>query len=180
LWDIGVFFFKVGAVTFGGGLTIIAFIQDQVVNQLHWITAEQFLDALAIGQVTPGPVIMLAAFVGYKVAGVAGAVVAASAIFLPSFILMLSILPLLDRVRSLAWTRAAMRGISPAVVGAVALTVVQLTPHAVSDVFTGALFVLTIAALLLWKLPALVLALSGGLLGILVRSRFAMRLREFT
>jgi chromate transporter len=169
LWDIGVFFFKVGAVTFGGGLTIIAFIQDQVVNQLQWITAEQFLDALAIGQVTPGPVIMLAAFVGYKVAGVAGAVVAASAIFLPSFLLMLSILPMLDRVRSLAWTRAAMRGISPAVVGAVALTVVQLTPHAVTDVFTGALFILSIAALLLWKLSALALALSGGLLGILVR-----------
>ena len=171
LWDIGVFFFKVGAVTFGGGLTIIAFIQDQVVNQLHWISAEQFLDALAIGQVTPGPVIMLAAFVGYKVAGIAGAVVAASAIFLPSFILMLSILPMLDRVRSLAWTRAAMRGISPAVVGAVALTVVQLTPHAVTDVFTGALFVLTIAALLLWKLPAFALALSGGLVGIVARSR---------
>ena len=82
-------------------------------NQLHWITAEQFLDALAIGQVTPGPVIMLAAFVGYKVAGIAGAVVAASAIFLPSFLLMLSILPVLDRVRALAWTRAAMRGIAP-------------------------------------------------------------------
>lgn len=178
LWDIGVFFFKVGAVTFGGGLTIIAFIQDQVVNQLHWITSEQFLDALAIGQVTPGPVIMLAAFVGYKVAGVAGAVVAASAIFLPSFILMLSILPTLDRVRSLAWTRAAMRGISPAVVGAVALTVAQLTPHAVSDVFTGTLFVLSIAALLIWKLPALALVLGGGLLGVLARSRFAMRLRD--
>jgi len=172
LRDIGVFFFKVGAVTFGGGLTIIAFIQDQVVNQLHWITAEQFLDALAIGQVTPGPVIMLAAFVGYKVAGVAGAVVATSAIFLPSFILMLSILPMLDRVRALAWTRAAMGGISPAVVGAVALTVVQLTPHAVSDVFTGALFVLAIAALLWWKLPALPVAAGGGLLGIAARSRY--------
>lgn len=172
LWDIGVFFFKVGAVTFGGGLTIIAFIQDQVVNQLQWITAEQFLDALAIGQVTPGPVIMLAAFVGYKAAGVAGAVVAASAIFLPSFILMLSILPMLDRVRSLAWTRAAMRGIGPAVVGAVALAVVQLTPHAVSDVFTGTLFVFTSAALLLWKLPALPVAAGGGLLGIAQRSRY--------
>ena len=64
-------------------------------------------------------------------------------------------------------------------VGAVALTVVQLTPHAVTDVFTGTLFVLSIAALLLWRLPALALALSGGLLGILARSRFAMRLRDF-
>jgi chromate transporter len=179
LWDIGVFFFKVGAVTFGGGLTIIAFIQDQVVNQLHWITAEQFLDALAIGQVTPGPVIMLAAFVGYKVAGIAGAVVAALAIFLPSFILMMSILPMLDRVRALAWTKAAMRGISPAVVGAIALAVVQLTPHAAPDLFTGALFILTIAGMLLLRLPALPLAVAGGLLGIAARSRFAMRLRDF-
>jgi hypothetical protein len=64
-------------------------------------------------------------------------------------------------------------------VGAVALTVVQLTPHAVTDVFTGALFVLSIAALLLWKMPALTLALSGALLGIVARSRFAMRLRDF-
>jgi chromate transporter len=178
-WDLGVFFFKVGAVTFGGGLTIIAFIQDQVVNQLHWITAEQFLDALAIGQVTPGPVIMLAAFVGYKVAGLAGAGVAAAAIFLPSFILMMSILPMLDRVRALAWTRAAMRGISPAVVGAIGLTVVRLTPHAAPDVFTASLFLLTVVGLLLWRLPTIPLAVGGGLLGIAVRSRFALRLRDF-
>jgi chromate transporter len=72
-----------------------------------------------------------------------------------------------------------MRGISPAVVGAVALTVVQLTPHALTDVFTGTLFVLAIPALLLWKVSALALAVSGGLLGILARSRYAMRLRDF-
>ena len=170
LWDIGLFFLKVGAVTFGGGLTIIAFIQDQVVNQLHWITSEEFLDALAIGQVTPGPVIMIAAFVGYKVAGVAGAAVAAGAIFLPSFILILSLMPVLDRVRSLAWMRAAMRGISPAVVGAIGLTVLQLTPHAATDAFTGVLLVLTVAGLLFWRLSALPAALAGGVLGILVRS----------
>ena len=84
LWDIGLFFFKVGALTFGGGLTIITFIQDQVVNQLQWISSAEFLEGLAIGQVTPGPVITLAAFVGYKVAGVAGAAVATGAIFIPS------------------------------------------------------------------------------------------------
>lgn len=178
LWDIGWFFFKVGALTFGGGLTIIAFIQDQVVNQLHWITAEQFLDALAIGQVTPGPVIMLAAFVGYKVAGLAGAVVAAGAIFLPSFILMLSILPMLSRVRAMAWTRAAMRGITPAVVGAVALTIAQLAPQAARDVFTGTLLVAAVAALLAWRLPPIPATVAGGLLGILARSPLGMRLRD--
>jgi chromate transporter len=172
LWDIGVFFFKVGALTFGGGLTILAFIQDQVVNQLHWITAEEFLEGLAIGQVTPGPVIMLAAFVGYKVAGVAGATIAAAAIFLPSFLLMLSILSLLDRLRSLAWMRAAMSGISPAVVGAIGLTVVQLAPTAVPDVFTTVLLMLTVAGMLFWRMPAVPAVVGGGMLGILARSRF--------
>jgi chromate transporter len=180
LWDIGVFFFKVGALTFGGGLTIIAFIQDQVVNQLHWISSEEFLEGLTIGQVTPGPVIMLAAFVGYKVAGVAGAAVAAGAIFLPSFLLMLSILPWLERFRSLKWVRAAMRGISPAVVSAIALTVVHLAPTAAPDIFTGVLFVATVAGLLLWQMPAIPAAVGGGILGILARSSLVMRLREFT
>lgn len=177
-WEIGVFFFKVGAVTFGGGLTIIAFVQDQVVNQLHWITEEEFLVGLALGQVTPGPIIMVAAFVGYKAAGAIGAAVAACAIFLPSFILMLSILPVLDRVRSLAWVRAAMRGISPAVVGTITVSVLQLAPHAAPDAFTTVLLGLTVLGLLAWRLPALPAAACGGLLGIIVRSRLLDRLRE--
>jgi len=172
VWDIGVFFFKVGALTFGGGLTIIAFIQDQVVNQLHWISAEEFLEGLAIGQVTPGPVIMLAAFVGYKVAGVAGAAVGAGAIFLPSFVLLLSILPWLERFRALKWVRAAMRGVGPAVVGAIGLSVVHLAPTAAPDAFAGVVLVATVATLLLWKLPVIPAALGGGILGVLVHARF--------
>jgi chromate transporter len=172
LWDLGLFFFKVGALTFGGGLTIIAFIQDQVVNQLHWISSEAFLEGLAIGQVTPGPVITLAAFVGYKVAGVAGATVATAGIFLPSFVLMLSILPWLERWRALMWVRAAMRGVGPAVVGAIALTVLHLAPTAAPDAFTGVLFAITIAGLLLGRLPAVPAAVGGGVLGILARARF--------
>ena len=91
LWDIGVFFFKVGAFTFGGGLAILAFVQDQVVNQLQWLSPREFLDGLALGQLTPGPVVMLAAFVGYRVGGLWGSVVSGAAIFLPSFVLMLSV-----------------------------------------------------------------------------------------
>ncbi|HYM87111.1 MAG TPA: chromate efflux transporter, partial [Pseudoxanthomonas sp.] len=88
--DVAVFFFKVGALTFGGGLTMIAFIHEQVVNQFHWLTPQEFIDGLALGQLTPGPILMVAAYVGYKVAGLAGAAVGAAAIFLPSFVLMLS------------------------------------------------------------------------------------------
>lgn len=177
LWDVGAFFLKVGAVTFGGGLSILAFIQDQVVNQFHWITSREFLDGLAIGQLTPGPIIMVAAYVGYKVAGVAGAAVTAFAIFLPSFALMLSILPMLERVRRLAWIKAAMRGISPAVIGTICVTIVHLAPHAAPDAFTAVVLVLTVAALLFWRLPVLPSVLCGGLVGILARSRLFNLLR---
>jgi chromate transporter len=113
LIDIGTFFFKVGAFTFGGGLAMVAFIQEQVVGQFHWLTPQGFIDGLALGQFTPGPILMVAAYIGYKIAGMAGAMVAAAAIFLPSFILMLSVLPMFERVRTLVWTKAAMRGIGP-------------------------------------------------------------------
>src|SRR4029077_20463623 len=172
LWDVGWFFLKVGAVTFGGGLSILAFIQDQVVNQFHWITPQEFIDGLAIGQLTPGPIIMVAAYVGYKVAGVSGAAVAALAIFLPSFALMLSIVPVLDRVRRLAWIKAAMKGISPAVIATLAMTIVQLLPHAAPDAFTGAVLLVTVIVMLAWqRLPVLPLIACGGLAGI-VRGAF--------
>jgi chromate transporter len=178
LWDIGAFFLKVGAVTFGGGLSIIAFIQDQVVNQFHWITPQEFIDGLAIGQLTPGPIIMVAAYVGYKVSGVGGAAVATLAIFLPSFALMLSVVPVLDRVRSLAWIKAAMRGISPAVIATIVVTIVQLAPHAAPDAFTAAVLALTACAMLAWKVPVVTSLLAGGALGVLARSRALLRLRE--
>ena len=170
LWHLALFFLKVGAVTFGGGMTIIAFVQDQLVNQLHWITAQEFLECLTLSQFTPGPVIMVAAYVGYKVAGLAGATVAAVSIFLPSFVLMLSILPLLERVRRLTWVKASMKGISPAVVGAIAMSVIKLVPHAVSDTFTGAMLIVTVLLLAAWRLPVLSMVVGGGVIGTVARS----------
>ena len=107
LVELAAYFSAVGAFTIGSGLTMIAFIQDQVVGQFGWLTPREFIDGLALGQLTPGPVLMIAAYVGYKLAGVAGATVAATAAFLPSFVIMLTLLPVLDRVRKLAWVRAS-------------------------------------------------------------------------
>jgi chromate transporter len=170
LMDIGAFFFKVGALTFGGGLTMIAFIQEQVVNQFHWLTSQEFIDGLALGQFTPGPILMVAAYVGYKVAGMAGAVVAAAAIFLPSFILVLSVLPMFERVRTLVWTKAAMKGVGPAVIGVLAVSLVQMAPHALPDPFAVAMLMGTLIVLLSWRISAIKLMMAGAVLGVL-RSR---------
>src|SRR6202011_4490058 len=90
LWELGAFFFKVGAFTFGGGLSMLAFLQEQVVVKLGRLTPQEFVDGLALGQFTPGPILMLAAFIGFKLAGVTGAAVAAAAIFAPSFVMRLT------------------------------------------------------------------------------------------
>ena len=169
LVHLGLFFLKVGAFTIGGGLTMIAFIQDQVVGQFGWLTPREFIDGLALGQLTPGPVLMIAAYVGYKLAGIGGAVVAAAAAFLPSFVIMLAILPILDRVRQLAWMKAVMRGMSPAVIGVLAVSLVRLSPAAVPDPLALLILIGTIAATLAFRVGAFKLMLGGAVLGV-VRS----------
>jgi chromate transporter len=171
LFDIGAFFLMVGAFSFGGGLTLIAFIQDQVVNQYQWLTNREFIDGLALGQFTPGPILMVSAYVGYKLAGIAGAGVAAAAIFLPAFVLMLSILPAFERARKLLWTRAAMKGIGPAVIGVLAVSLLRMTPHALPDPVAIGIFLGTVAAMLAWRVGPIKLVVLGALLGVL-RDRF--------
>ena len=163
---LGLFFLKVGAFTIGGGLTMIAFIQDQVVRQFGWLTPREFVDGLALGQLTPGPVLMIAAYVGYKLAGFGGAVVAAVAAFLPSFVIMLAILPVLDRVRQMAWMKATMRGMSPAVIGVLAVSLVRLSPAAVPDPVALLILIGTIAVTLAYRVGAFKLMLGGSLLGV--------------
>jgi len=167
LVDIATYFFKVGAFTVGGGLTMIAFIQDQVVGQFGWLSPSEFIDGLALGQLTPGPILMLAAYVGYKVAGVTGAAVAAGSAFLPSFILMLAILPVLERVRTLTWTRAVMRGMGPAVVGILAVSLFRLAPHALPDPVAAGILVVSLVAVIVYRLGTFKLIIAGSMLGAL-------------
>jgi len=173
LVHLGLFFLKVGAFTIGGGLTMIAFIQEQVVGQFGWLTAREFVDGMALGQLTPGPVLMIAAYVGYKLAGIGGAVVAATAAFLPSFVIMLAILPALDRVRQLAWIKAMMRGMAPAVIGVLAVSLVRLSPAAVPDPVALFILVGTVAATLFFQTGAFKLMIGGAAIGVL-RSRLPL------
>lgn len=172
LVDIALFFVGVGAFTFGGGLSMLAFMQDQVVNQLHWLTDREFLDGLALGQLTPGPILMVAAFVGYKLAGLTGALVAALAIFLPSFLLMLAILPWMARIKEWRWMKAALKGIGPAVIGLLLVALSQMLPAAVTDAFTGVLMVAAVAGLMIWRtgpLPPMFAGAAAGWAARLVR-----------
>jgi len=167
LVHLGLFFLKVGAFTIGGGLTMIAFIQDQVVGQFGWLTPREFVDGLALGQLTPGPVLMIAAYVGYKLAGIGGAIVAASAAFLPSFVIMLAILPVLGRVRQMAWVKATMKGMAPAVIGVLAVSLIRLSPAAVPDPFALLILIGTIAATLALRVGAFKVMIGGAVLGVL-------------
>jgi chromate transporter len=165
--QIGLFFVKVGLFTFGGGLVLLAFLQDQVVQHLQWLTPQEFLDGLALGRLTPGPIPLLAAFIGYRVAGLHGAVVAGVAIFVPSFVLMLSLLPMLAHLERVAWLKAARQGISPAIIGMIAVTLLKLLPTAVPGVFPGVLVLATVAAMVGWRVGPVPLMALGAALGLL-------------
>jgi chromate transporter len=172
LGHIAALFAGIGALTVGGGLTMIALMQEHVVERLHWLTPREFVDGLALGQLTPGPVLMLAAYVGYKVLGVGGAVVAAAASFLPSFVLMLGLLPVFERIRMLGWARAAMQGVVPAVIGVMATVLARLVPHAAPDPLALGVLVVASLTLIRWRLAPLKAMLGGSVIGVL-RDRLA-------
>ena len=174
LTEIGTFFSKIGALTFGGGLTILALIQEQAVDQYHWLTQQEFIDGLALGQFTPGPMIIVAAYVGYKVSGLGGAAIAAAAIFLPSFVIMLPILPIYERVRKLVWTTAAMKGIGPAVMGILAVKLGQMAPHALPDFTAVAILIVTVIALLMSRTGPVKIMIAGSILGVLRNRLFSL------
>jgi chromate transporter len=146
---------------------MIPLMQEHVVDRLGWLSPREFVDGLALGQLTPGPVLMLAAYVGYKALGVGGAIVAAAAIFLPSFVLMLALLPVFERIRHLTWTRAVMQGVVPGVIGVMAVALVRMTPHAAPDPLAIAVLAGASLTLVAWRVAPLKAMLGGSIFGIL-------------
>ncbi|MFN6461675.1 MAG: chromate efflux transporter [Nostoc sp. DedVER02] len=126
LWQLGWFFLKVGSVLFGGGYLLVAFLQGGLVEEYGWLTQQQLLDAIAIGQFTPGPVLSTATFIGYIIAGIPGAIVATIGIFLPSFIFVAALNPLIPRLRASSWTRAFLDAVNVSAVALMIVTTLQL------------------------------------------------------
>jgi chromate transporter len=167
LLPLFLFFLKVGAVLFGSGYVLLALLRTDLVVRFHWLTDKQLLDAIAVGQVTPGPVFTTATFIGYLLGGTPGAVVATTGIFLPSFLFIAVIGPLVPRLRRSPVFGAFLDGVN---VGALALMVVvtwHLGKAAIIDVTTGALAILSLIALIRFKINTSWLILAGGILGLL-------------
>jgi chromate transporter len=142
-------FLKIGSVLYGSGYVLLAFLRGDLVVRLGWLTQSQLLDAVSIGQVTPGPVFTTATFVGYLVAGLPGAVLATIGIFLPSFVFVALLTRIVDRIRERAWSAALLDGVNAAALALMAGVTVQLGRAALIDPLTVALGVA--ALLLLWR-----------------------------
>ena len=166
LATLGLTFLKIGAVLYGSGYVLLAFLQNDFVVRLGWLTERQLLDAVAIGQFTPGPVLTTATFIGYLVAGWVGGVLATVAIFLPSFFYTALTRPLLPRLRGSPRAGAFLDGVNVAALGLMAAVTWQLGRAAIVDVPT-ALLALIAAALLLWRgVNSAWLVLGGALVGL--------------
>ena len=152
LWKLGLFFLKTGAVLYGSGYVLIAFIEGGLVENFGWLTHDQVLDAIAIGQLTPGPVLSTATFVGYLVAGVPGAAVATAGIFLPSFIFVLILNPVIPRLRKSAWTAAFLDAVNVAALALMASVTISM--GAAVLVSPGAWIIAALSAILVLRVGA--------------------------
>ncbi len=173
LWDIFFYFFKIGSVLFGSGYVLISYIQQDVVNGFGWLTGRQLLDAVAIGQITPGPVSTTVAVVGYIVAGLPGAFVATLGIFLPSFVLVILTAPLIPKMRQSKFLGGFLSGVNVGVIAAILITLIELTGAALRTLDGAAwsplailLALVALALLVRYKINATWLILMGGVVGL--------------
>jgi chromate transporter len=168
LWDILLFFTRAGAFVFGSGLAIVPFLYDGVVRQFGWLTEQQFLDAVAVAMITPGPVVITVAFIGFVVAGFPGATLAAIGIFVPVWVLTVIPAPWFVRHRNNAQLRAFSDGATAAASGAIAGAVVVLGQRAIIDLPTAAIAVVSLGLLWRFKVSEPLLVLVAGLVGLVL------------
>ncbi|RLT43448.1 MAG: chromate efflux transporter [Chloroflexi bacterium] len=168
LLQILLFFTKAGAFVFGSGLAIVPFLQQGVVHDLGWLTEHQFLDAVAVALITPGPVVITVAFIGYLVAGVAGATVAAVGIFLPVYFFTILPAPWFRRHRDNPQLRAFVAGTTAAASGAIAGAVIVLAQRAIFDIPTAAIALVGLAMLWRYRTQEPYLVVAAGIAGVVL------------
>jgi len=165
LWELALFFLKVGLTLYGSGYVLVAYLQGGLVEQLGWLTQTQLLDAIAIGQFTPGPVLTTATFVGYLVAGFPGAVIATLAIFLPSFLFVLILNPLIPKMRQSKWLSAFLDAVNVASVGLMTAVLLLLARDTLVDWQSVLIMLVAAVAVFRFKLSSLWVVLLAALFG---------------
>lgn len=163
--SVFLFFLKIGCVLYGSGYVLLAFLQRDLVEHNQWLTSQQLLDAVAIGQLTPGPVFTTATFIGYLLAGNAGAIAGTVGIFLPAFLLVWFVNPLVPKLRQSLWASGFLDGVNAASLGLMAGVTYTLGRTALVDWLTIVLTVLSAIAVLRFKVNSAWLVLAGGAIG---------------
>ncbi|HEY1267966.1 MAG TPA: chromate efflux transporter, partial [Candidatus Binatia bacterium] len=172
LTALTLFFLKIGSVLFGSGYVLLAFLRADLVERWRWLTDRQLLDAIAIGQFTPGPVFTTATFIGYLLAGTPGALLATLGIFLPAFVFVALSSPLIPRLRRSPWAAGFLDGVNAASLGLMAVVTWQLGRAAIVDGLTALLAVLAAALVLSVKINSAWLVLAGGIAGVMYQLLF--------
>jgi chromate transporter len=168
LFQIFIYFAKAGMFVFGSGLAVVPFLYGGVVQGHHWLTERQFVDAVAVAMITPGPVVITVAFIGYLVAGVAGATAAALGIFLPVYLIVVLLAPSYKRWAKNPQLNAFVRGVTAAATGAIAGAVIVLARRSVYDLPTILISAVSLAVLFRWKIPEPILIACAAIAGLLL------------
>lgn len=161
-------FFKIGAVLYGSGYVLLAFLRADLVVRYAWLTDRQLLDAIAVGQITPGPLFTAATFVGYLLAGVPGALLGTLGIFLPSFVFVAISSPLIPRIRKSVWAGSFLDGVNASALGLMAAVTWQLGRSSLVDPLTGLVALVSLGLLIRFKLNSTWLILAGAAFGLLL------------
>jgi chromate transporter len=163
------FFVKSSLFVFGSGLAIVPFLHGGVVQEHHWLNETQFIDAVAVAMITPGPVVITVAFIGYLVLGMPGATAAALGVFLPVYLFVVIFGPLYQKYSQNPQIRAFVQGVTAAATGAIAGAVIVLGKHSIRDYWTLGIAIVTLLLLMRWKIPEPLIIAAAGLLGIAIR-----------
>jgi chromate transporter len=169
LWEIFFYFAKAGMFVFGSGLAVVPFLYGGVVQGHHWLTERQFVDAVAVAMITPGPVVITVAFIGFIVAGVPGATAAALGIFLPVYLVVVLLAPSYKRWAKNPQLNAFVRGVTAAATGAIAGAVIVLARRSIYDVPTFAIAIVSLAVLFRWRVPEPIVIVCAAIAGLLLR-----------
>jgi len=169
VWEIFIYFAKAGVFVFGSGLAIVPFLYGGVVQGHHWLTDRQFVDAVAVAMITPGPVVITVGFIGYLVAGVTGATAAALGVFLPVYLIVIFLAPSYKRWAKNPQLNAFVRGVTAAATGAIAGAVVVLARRSIYDVPTVCIALLSLAVLMKWKVPEPAIIAVAAVVGVALK-----------